>query len=216
MASKWWMQRKSIWRRLAEAALFGHSRGLRHLINASPWVVGIASAAAILMAVWMLRDTVREAVPAVPKGYYYDLQTDKLFVDRAEKVAPIQSPMGEGKLESGMPAGARAYVFSCGSCDDASERFVGYLEIEHRSAYEGQQKLEEAKIGSTVALDEEQLAAWKKGPLARRPRGPRTGWTPVHSERMREILSELRTRCDGRLPRRCRPHPSTPVGRIVD
>lgn len=57
-------------------------------------------------------------------AYFYDLGTGKLFSGPLNEIGPIEPP-SKSSLPSGQPAGVRAMVYSCGSCD--GERFIGYL-----------------------------------------------------------------------------------------
>lgn len=52
--------------------------------------------------------------------YFLDLQTADLFDAPANSKSPMTAPSGG--------EGVRAYVFACGSCADASQRFVAYVE----------------------------------------------------------------------------------------
>lgn len=54
--------------------------------------------------------------------WFYDLKTGELFTASAKNIPPIAAPS-----DPGAAAGVRAYVFSCGACDEA-ERQVLYLE----------------------------------------------------------------------------------------
>jgi hypothetical protein len=60
------------------------------------------------------------------KGWFYDLNTGKLFVAKSKLIPPIEAP--SGPLENGKPAGVKAYVFSYKYEPNESERFIGFLE----------------------------------------------------------------------------------------
>lgn len=64
-------------------------------------------------------------------AYWYDLDTGKLFPHKAV-TPPVKAPSGG--------EGVRAYVYACTSCDDKSDRFIGFLE---RYSDEGKKILEE-------------------------------------------------------------------------
>lgn len=62
-----------------------------------------------------------------PRGaYFFDLTTGKLYTGMSDQLPPTDTRSGE-KVD-GLPAGVRAYVFSCGSCADEKARVVAYLE----------------------------------------------------------------------------------------
>ena len=80
--------------------------------------------------------------------WYYDLNTSTIF-EAADGGPCIKTKSGE---RDGQPAGVRAYVFSCSTCDDTAARFVGYIET-----------LEPAMLSK---LSPEELRGWygQKGP----------------------------------------------------
>ena len=61
-----------------------------------------------------------------PQAYFFDQNTGELFTATADLLGPIETASGPFR---GMPAGVRANVYACGSCDDESRRFIGWLEI---------------------------------------------------------------------------------------
>ena len=64
--------------------------------------------------------------PRIAQAWFYDLNTGDLFLAPADSEDPIRTTSGDFE---GHPAGVRAMVFSCGSCNKADERFVGWLEM---------------------------------------------------------------------------------------
>jgi len=62
--------------------------------------------------------------------WFYDLNTGELFVAKSNKLPPIAAPSDgtEQDENPSIPAGVKAHVFSCGSCQDEQERFIAYLE----------------------------------------------------------------------------------------
>jgi len=60
--------------------------------------------------------------------WYYDLNTGALFEAEAQATPPIAAPSDDPGIAPANGSGVRAHVFSCGSCDDADERFIAYLE----------------------------------------------------------------------------------------
>ncbi len=59
-------------------------------------------------------------VPRKMKSYYYDVVTGGQFVAESDELPPIIRENGNKAF--------KAYVFTCGSCSNESERFVGYYE----------------------------------------------------------------------------------------
>ena len=58
-------------------------------------------------------------------GYFYDLNTETLFVAPADTEIPVARESGDFE---GEPAGVRAHVFACGQCSNEPARFIGFLE----------------------------------------------------------------------------------------
>ncbi|MHB1158057.1 MAG: hypothetical protein ACYC26_14620 [Phycisphaerales bacterium] len=83
--------------------------------------------------------------PAVGSGqaWYYDTKTGEYFKSAADQFPPITSAKGN-------PA-VRAHFFSCGSCDQAKERFVGFYD---KYTADAKAKLEAARN----AKDPQELA----------------------------------------------------------
>ena len=52
--------------------------------------------------------------------YFYDVQTGEQFVAKGDDLPPITRENGNKAF--------KAYVFTCGSCSNEAERFVGYYE----------------------------------------------------------------------------------------
>ncbi len=104
--------------------------GLRKWINNNPKIViGISVIAGIVFLLIVITSLIPYKPPITSesqKNWYYDLNTETLFVVDGTKIPPIDAP--SGKLPDGQPAGVRAYVFSYSRNPNESERFIGYLE----------------------------------------------------------------------------------------
>lgn len=98
-------------------------------------------------------------IPPLPKPppkrsgnvYYLDLNTGRLFADKASLIAPIASPSDSpsGKVTSGV----KAYVFSCGDCNDEKQRFVAWVERHIPAAKELREKGDGANVGVDGLID---------------------------------------------------------------
>lgn len=103
---------------------------LRGWINSHPgWVIGVASLAAVLLALALLRVLRPPASASFQPGksaWFYDANTDQLFVGGSRQAGPITAP--SGPLPDGGPAGFRAHVYSYVLDPNESELFVGFLE----------------------------------------------------------------------------------------
>jgi hypothetical protein len=103
-------------------------RSLREWLRAHPWLSGglgvVVIAASLGFAVKVIiRET---AAPYQTHAWYYDLNTEQLFVAEVTKHIPIDAP--SGPASNGAKAGVRAHVFSFGDCSDPDQRFIGWLE----------------------------------------------------------------------------------------
>lgn len=104
--------------------------GLRNWINNNPKIVTAISAAAVFIFLLIVISQLIPYKPLIisqtPKAWFYDLNTDKLYITDGENIPPIEAPSGE--LPDGRPAGVKAYVLSYFRDPNESERFIGYLE----------------------------------------------------------------------------------------
>lgn len=134
---------------------------------------GLATAAIALlvagMAWWFIfRPDSRESVA---KSYYYDLGTQKLFVDSSLKNPPITAPSGgEGVL---------AHVYTVGRDD---QKVIGFLE---KLTPELKRKLDQAGAGSSVVPP----GKLERSRLIRRVADEQ--WFPMDSEQAKKIVAEL-------------------------
>ena len=104
--------------------------GIRNWINKNPKIViGVCVAAVFIFLVIVIAQLMPYSPPIISqtsKAWFYDLNTDKLFITDGDRIPPIQAP--SGKLPDGQPGGVKAYVFSYSRDPSESERFIGYLE----------------------------------------------------------------------------------------
>jgi hypothetical protein len=104
--------------------------GLRSWVNNNPKIIlGISIVTVIIFLLIVIAQCMPYNPPAIPrthKAWFYDLNTNKLFVADSDNIPPIDAP--SGKLPDGQPAGVKAYVFSYIREPNESERFIGYLE----------------------------------------------------------------------------------------
>lgn len=163
----------------------------RKSINVNPRVVvgiTIASLAVLLLIViWLLIPGERTLEYEEPeKAWFYDLNTDKLFVAKSNLVAPIEAP--SGPLPDGRPAGVKAYVFSYAAEPNESNRFIGFLETSDPNA------------PATASGSEE----WGEGMLIRRLEDK--AWAPANSKKGLAIVKEAyQANENGESPSYCSP-----------
>jgi hypothetical protein len=114
------------------------------------------------------------------KGWFYDLNTGKLFVAKSKLIPPIEAP--SGPLANGEPAGVKAYVFSYRHEPNESERFIGFLETFTPEAKRNQNTSANSGGGSA----EELIKQWGEGRLIRRIEDEK--WFSANSNEGRAII----------------------------
>jgi hypothetical protein len=134
------------------------SGGLRGWVNDHPVpIVAIAFVSVLIVLSALMGYLSEEPEAAIDhgvKGWFYDLNTGKLFVRNKDAEVPIKAP--SGPLADGKAAGVRAYVLSYVSKPKKSERFVGFLETVDPNAKGGRMKSSGAR------------QAWAVGKLIRK------------------------------------------------
>jgi hypothetical protein len=93
--------------------------GMRETLQSHPAIVGVIAVIVLVIcaATWIPRST----PGGTPTRWFLDMETGELV---AHHVEGLQSPV---TLPSGHE-GVWAHVFSCGDCDDKSQRFIGFIE----------------------------------------------------------------------------------------
>ncbi len=114
------------------------------------------------------------------KGWFYDLNTGKLFVAKSKLIPPIEAP--SGPLENGKPAGVKAYVFSYKYEPNESERFIGFLEAFTPEAKRNQTTSAKSRGDSAAEL----IKQWGEGRLIRRVEDEQ--WFAANSNEGRAII----------------------------
>lgn len=122
----------------------------RQWLNDHPGIIIIVTVASVLM---LLVVTIAVLIPERParipeskKAWFYDLNTGELFVDKADKVPPVEAP--SGPLPNGQPAGVKAYVLTYVSEPNEAERFIGFLETTDPNAQKSATEASEAETAS--------------------------------------------------------------------
>ena len=117
------------------------------------------------------------------KAWYYDLNTGKLFADKANLLLPIDAPSGQ--LSDGSPAGVLAFVYTYDNRGSKSEsQFIAFLAIDD--------------FNSNV--NHAQAKNWLDGKLIKTVESKR--WVPVNSTEGRKIINDkLGPDSNGKLPR---------------
>lgn len=156
--------------------------GLRDWFSEHPsavkTVVGLSVLLVVVVAIQRLRPDEPPAVDVPQKGWYYDLNTDKLFTAERGLIPPIQAP--SGRTPDGKKAGVRAYVLSYVYDPNEAERFIGFLET---TATE-----EMLADAPERPRDAGGVTQWARNKMIRRVEGKE--WVPADSEEGRRIRAE--------------------------
>lgn len=160
----------------------------RNWLNNNSAMVTILAVVVLIMslAFIIISNSRPSYTPRVIDVYYYDLDTNQLFIDKSDKYPPIPTPSGEMK-------GARAYVFSCGDCSDESKRFVGYLEMytpAAKSALENPQPANPEDMSSIDIFEEGRML---RGVDSRE-------WVKANSNEAFQTQDAVQTHCGAEVP----------------
>lgn len=146
-------------------------------IQGNPAVKAGIAAVVLVLAAGAFYFNLRTPPETVDRLWYFDLNTQQLFA-AADQVPPIAAPSGP---IDGKPAGVRAYVYACGTCDPATNK-TGWLETFPPEA---------GIAGSYASLGYDfPLGA---STLIKRPNDKE--WVKADSSEAREIKEEAKSRC---------------------
>jgi hypothetical protein len=168
-------------------------RSLREIINQNS---AAATLAAVVVLVLALGAIVMQLVggPQIPRfdAYYYDLESDELFIAESGLYPPIEGPSGDLR-------GVKAYVLTCGDCP-SNLAGMSVEEIERTDAFIGWFEIYESEVKQALEAEEPDPdldpEIFDRGPLAWRP-GIDERPMPRESEAFMKIEQELFGRCPG-------------------
>ena len=145
--------------------------------------------------------TVGQSGASIENAFYYDLESDEIFVGKTAQTPPIIGPSGER-------AGVRAYVYACGQCPpkdqlvglnwrdlEQTPAFIAYFQrysdrlLDIRASGRAFEELDQADQAYMVQ---------EHGDLVRAPDDER--WVPRASGHARQLLSQGPAPCPGDQP----------------
>lgn len=166
------------------------------------WIIAHKFQFGLLIALLVIAATVGpflydlRAAPPAQTIWYYDLNTKALFEapDGGPRITAASGP------HDGQPAGVRAYVFSCTSCEDKSTHFIGYLETLDATLLQ-QLKPEDLK-GWYGQRGPPQVQGVDEAMMVRRVED--ADWVPSQSSQGQDILNLAGKQCpEARSPTFC-------------
>jgi hypothetical protein len=170
-----------------------------------PAVTAIVAVVALALAAFQVYRVLRPATPTVSpwaKVWCYDLSTGRIMVGTERDVPPFSTAKPRA---DGSPAGVRAEVYSCGSCDDESQRFVGWLWMFNADARAAVQAAIDATPNGFREDNPYDLSAARGNPAAiliASPEKPNE-WFTEPSATAQTIKAKLAIRCKGTTPKSC-------------
>jgi hypothetical protein len=145
--------------------------------------------------------------------WYYDLKSNdsdpikRLFPAKNTELPPIKSPSDAGTDDA---SGVRASVFSCGSCEDHSQMFIGYLETYTQEYKDNMRQAATATPGGPngpagpMATNPMMPGMMQKGHLLSRADNIR--WVESMTPEAMQVQAEIMKRCGGTdVPKACNP-----------
>ena len=160
-------------------------------------IIGITVVTVVILFVVVISLFSGPGAPEVQefkKGWYYDLNTGKLFVAKSSLVPPIEAP--SGPLPDGKPAGVRAHVFTFAAEPNESDRFIGFIETTDPNAGINGSDSDGGRRGG--------FTSWGQGKLIRRVEDEK--WVSGSSKEARAIFDEaFAPNENSERPRSCPP-----------
>lgn len=161
----------------------------------SPLTVLVALAVLVIcgVVIWRFRQQSATQRDVPNRQWFLDVGTGKLYPVDANLPAP-QEPPSRATLPDGSPGGVKAYVFSCGDCNDARAQFVGYVETLPES-----ERVKPPDMRNPSAATIARITVTNTSALG-------LEWLPMKSEKAEKIILDLQSRChDGGKLTECLP-----------
>ncbi len=154
-------------------------RGIRGWVNDHPLRIALLAALSTLVLLllgWAFRPASPQEFNEGRQAWFFDQNTQKLFVASSKKTGPIAAP--SGPLPDGNHAGLRARVYSYEVNPHDTELFVGFLE---RPDPHGPSKASAADVAT--------FTKWAQARLIKRVNDDQ--WVPATSAEGQAIIQSL-------------------------
>jgi hypothetical protein len=163
---------------------------LRQWVNQRAAIVTVLTLVVIAATCYIIFNLIRPKPIPVTYAYYYDLGTDAVFTDTADKVPPFAAPSGKAGPH-GEPLAVSAVFYSCTSCDNPANRYIAYLQQYTPEAQK--HVLDFAASNSAIDPGNMQDDPRNAGLVIRAPGGGL--WYPAESDEADEIIRTARGKC---------------------
>ncbi|MFC1765619.1 hypothetical protein ACFL6U_26535 [Planctomycetota bacterium] len=169
---------------------FQGDEGLRERLNRYPQlVIGLTILAICVLGIVLVTLRSDRSESLVREGslvWFYDLNTDKLFCAKRNKLGPIEVPTGP--MPNGDLAGVRAHVYSYVVDPNEDDLFVGFLD-----------KPDPDALGKRPTWKRTDFEKWTQYRVIRRVKDQQ--WVPAASESGQKIIRALtRPNAKGQTP----------------
>jgi len=175
---------------------------LRDKLNQNSLPVTILAVVVLALALAYLFYQRRPANGGVIDVYFYDLkstdpdQTKRLFKGKNNDLPPVASPSDAGTPDF---SGVRAWVFTCGTCDDPSQVFISHIET-YTPEYKDNLRQPPVATGGPMPMAP---MAMQKGHLISRVDNIK--WVEMMSTDGMQIQQSIMSKCGGEPPKPCLP-----------
>jgi hypothetical protein len=154
---------------------------IRQQVNRNPKVVIAITAASVfillVVLIWLAIPGGPPEPEIVKKGWFYDLNSGKLFSARYDAKPPIKAP--SGPLPGGGRAGVKAYVLTYVDEPNESQRFIAFLETTRPDVIKPTTTDEGATAGETILEQDIYIRTIEDA-----------NWVPADSPQGRAIIKE--------------------------
>jgi hypothetical protein len=183
----------------------------RDWVNKNSGLTTIVAIAGLALALIAIAFQLHRPTPVFKMGnaYFYDMDTDKVFVSSAGDIPPINVPGSTGAK----PMGARAMVFACHDCKDEKDRFVGWVEVYTPETKAKLEDVSHQSRGAASPITPQRMMMMGGGDgghlLAKPdPANPqwKNGFVDFTADEGSKVMLDAQQRCgEGTVPQMCQP-----------
>lgn len=180
--------------------------GLRHWMHRHPLVATSVAVGVLAISIVVCAMSIMPASRTARGAYYYDMTRGELFVAAVGQITPIVRADDDATdaTEEAKPTSVRAYVYSCGSCDDDADRRVAWLAMHNPQVVSRTLESHGKESGPITGMTLMVIEDNPQGVLVRLPKEG-SPWVTMKSDAGRKLMGEAR-RCEGgAMATRCEP-----------